>query len=294
MRLRKERRLRLACEFSSTQVVAARADASGAIDLSAVRALRPGALIPSLTGNNLLAAEVVKTVLQEAWSGVGGRRQDAVLVLPDAACRVVLLDFDGLPEKREEADAVVRFRLKKSLPFDVEKARVSWQAQRVADKLNVLAAVVLISVLEEYEGVVRAAGSSPGVVLPSMLASLGLVDAQRPTLAIKVDASTTGIAIVNQGAVLLIRTLDHSSEQPPQAVQLAEDVYSSLVFFQDSYGTRVDKILVGGTVEVGELEAALLEATGLRAEELTAVSPLASFASRQRVSLGAVAGALTN
>jgi type IV pilus assembly protein PilM len=284
----------LACEFSSSQVVAARADEAGAIDQSVVRTLRPGALAPSLTGSNLVGGEAVKTVLQEAWSGLGGRRRDAVVILPDAACRVVLLDFDALPEKREEADAVVRFRLKKSLPFEVEKARVSWQAQRVGDKLTVLAAVVLDSVLEEYEGLVRAVGGSPGVVLPAMLASLGLVEGSRATLAIKVDASTTSIAIVNQGAVLLMRTLDHASGKPPQGAQLAEDVYSSLVFFQDSYGPRVEKILVGGAVVVEELEAALLEATGVQAEELTAVRGLASYAGPQRAALGAVAGALAN
>ena len=38
-----------------------------------------------------------------------------IAVLPDAAVRVALLDFDSLPGKREEAEGVVRFRLKKSL-----------------------------------------------------------------------------------------------------------------------------------------------------------------------------------
>ncbi len=55
--------------------------------------------------------------------------RDVIGVLPDAAVRVVLLDFDTLPAKPEEAEGVVRFRLKKSLPFDVEKAKVSYHAQ---------------------------------------------------------------------------------------------------------------------------------------------------------------------
>ena len=43
--------------------------------------------------------------------------------------RVVLLDFDTLPSNPAEAEGVVRFRLKKSLPFDVDKAKVSYHAQ---------------------------------------------------------------------------------------------------------------------------------------------------------------------
>ena len=39
--------------------------------------------------------------------------------------------FESLPERRQEADAAVRFRLRKSLPFDIEKAALSFDAQRL-------------------------------------------------------------------------------------------------------------------------------------------------------------------
>ena len=72
--------------------------------------------------------------------------------------RVALLDFETLPNTREEAEAVVRFRLKKSLPFEVEKSRVSYHAQNTNDGVRVVAAVVLTSVLEDYEAAFRDAG----------------------------------------------------------------------------------------------------------------------------------------
>ncbi len=49
------------------------------------------------------------------------------VVVPDAAVRVLLLDFDQLPSKIAEALPVVRFRLKKLLPFDADTAAVSYQ-----------------------------------------------------------------------------------------------------------------------------------------------------------------------
>jgi type IV pilus assembly protein PilM len=52
-----------------------------------------------------------------------------IAILPDTSVRVVLLDFETLPAKRDEAEAVVRFRLKKSLPFDPADARISYHAQ---------------------------------------------------------------------------------------------------------------------------------------------------------------------
>jgi len=58
-----------------------------------------------------------REALREVLDEVAGRSKDVIAVLPDAAARVMLLDFDTLPPNAREADGVVRFRLKKSLPF---------------------------------------------------------------------------------------------------------------------------------------------------------------------------------
>jgi len=288
----KERRPRVACEMNATSVVAARAADGYLIDSSVVRSLPAGAISPNLAGSNILNREVARSTVQEAMSSLGNRGKEVVAILPDAACRVVLLDFDTLPDKKEDADAIIRFRLKKSLPFDVERTHFSWQAQPVNDKLMVLAAVTLSSVLEEYESLLREAGLSPGFVMPSILAALGQVDATVPTLIIKVDPTTTSIAIVDRDALLLVRTLDHPAGWTSAGTQLAEDVYPSLVFFQDTYGTKIEKILVSGLPSLEELNAALAEPSGLRAQELVSASRLGAGAGTERTVLGAVVGAL--
>ena len=100
-----------------------------------------------------------------------------IAIVPDAAVRVMLVEFDTLPSDHEEALGVVRFRLKKSLPFDVDKAKVSYHAQKVKDEVKVVAAVAMAGVLEDYENAFREAGFNPGVVLPSTLAAIGAADA---------------------------------------------------------------------------------------------------------------------
>jgi type IV pilus assembly protein PilM len=288
----KERRPRVACEFNATNVVAARATDGFMIESCAVRPLPAGAITPNLTGSNILNRDLVRSTVQDVMSMIGTRGKEAMAILPDAACRVVLMDFDTLPDKQEDADTIIRFRLKKSLPFDVERTHFSWQAQEVNDKLMVLAAVTMRSVLEEYESVLREAGLAPGFVMPSILAALGQVDATVPTLVIKVDPLTTSIAIVAQDSLLLIRTLDHPAGWTCEGTQLAEDVYPSLVFFQDTYGTKIEKILVSGVPSLEELNTALAEATGLRAQDLVSISRLGTSAMSERDVLGAVVGAL--
>ena len=48
-------------------------------------------------------------------------------MVPDAAVRVLMLDFDSLPAKVQEAMPIVRFRLRKLMPFEVDDAAVSYQ-----------------------------------------------------------------------------------------------------------------------------------------------------------------------
>src|SRR6266436_6023403 len=194
-----DRRPTLACEIAADRVLAGRAaDAGRMVEMASARELAPGSVVPDLMEANLRDGTAIRQAIESALGGVGGRSRDVIAILPDTSVRVVLLDFESLPTKRDEAEAVVRFRLKKSLPFDVDKAKVSYHAERATTGMRVIAAVALSSVIEEYESLFREAGYNPGVVLPSTLSALGATNGERPTLVLKVDSRTTSIAILAQ------------------------------------------------------------------------------------------------
>src|SRR5271154_604024 len=187
---------KLACEIAADRVLAGRVSERGDIvEMSAAGELSPGSVVPDLMEINLRERSRVASALRETLGQGSGRSRDVIAILPDAAVRVVLLDFETLPTNSQEAEGVIRFRLKKSLPFDVDKAKISYPTQTSTTGLRLIAAVALASVIEDYESLFREAGYTPGVVLPSMLAALGAAEANRPTLMVKVDARTTGIAI---------------------------------------------------------------------------------------------------
>jgi type IV pilus assembly protein PilM len=266
---------KLACEIAADRVLAGRfADNGGGLEACAARELAPGSVVPDLVEGNLRQADAVRAGIEEALGGVAGRSRDVIAVVPDAAVRVMLVDFDTLPSDHEEALGVVRFRLKKSLPFDVDKAKVSFHAQKVNDEVKVVAAVGLASVLEDYETAFRNAGFNPGVLLPSMLAALGAADGKRPTLVVKVDAHTTSIAILSNDQLQLFRTLENPRGVTITGEQLAEDVYPSVVFFQDTYRLNIERIYVAGLPESGGATPALRAQTGAEVQDLVAASQL--------------------
>jgi type IV pilus assembly protein PilM len=270
---------KLACEIAADRVLAGRVmEHGGGHEASAARELAPGSVVPDLVESNLRQRGAVREGIEAALGGVAGRSRDVIAIVPDAAVRIMLVDFETLPSDQEEALGVVRFRLKKSLPFDVDKAKVSYHAQKVRDEIKVVAAVALGTVIDDYEAAFKEAGFNPGIVLPSTLAALGAAEGKKPTLVIKVDAHTTSLAILNEDQLQLFRTLENSRGVTISGEQLAEEVYPSIVFFQDTYHLNIEQIYVSGLPESGGAAPALKAATGAEVADLVSYGQLGNSA----------------
>ena len=110
--------------------------------------------------------------------------------------------------------------------------------------------------------------------MPTMLAALGAADGARPTLIVKVDARTTSIAIIESDKLLLLRTLENARGVTISGEQLAEEVYPSVVFFQDTYHLNIERIFVAGLSDTSGAAPALRAQTGAEVQELVRSSQL--------------------
>ena len=258
----------LACEISADRVIAARAARMrDLVEAHTSRSLPAGAVTPSLGAANITDAPALTAVIAEALGTLAGRSRDVIAILPDAAVRVALLEFDQLPANQNEAAGVIRFRLKKSLPFDVEKATVSFHAWRHEQPIRVVASVMLTSVLEEYERVFVDAGYSPGVVIPSTLAALGALEAGGPALIVKVSPLATTLTIADRDQLRLFRTLESAAvNSDPE--RLVEEIHPSLVFYQDHYGAEIERVLIAGGASASSLRPAFGSQIEARIEDL--------------------------
>ena len=267
MALKPDPKPRLACEITSQNIIAARARSNaGGLDVHTVRRLDPDLVRPSLAAGNIANASELAQSLAGALSAVGGRKKDVIAIVPDAAVRVLLMDFDTLPEKPAEAEPIVRFRLRKSVPFDAEQAALSFQSYRKGETVKVLAAVTPREVREEYESAFRTAGYEPGFLIPSTLAALHGMEANRPTLLVKIDGNFISVAIGDQNELVFHRMLDVVPNR--SGATIADEVYPSIVFFEDNYSAKIERILLASSSNVEELKQALQEQTGVRPEIL--------------------------
>ena len=315
-------RPRLACEIAPEGVTSARAVLpDGPLESVARVPLAPGAVIPGLKPGNLADRVAVIAAVRRAFESIdvrpNSRGADLTVVIPDAAVRVLLLDFDALPPKLSEALPIVRFRLKKLVPFEVDDAMVSFQVMSsTRSNVRVLAVAIPRDILQEYETAVREAGFEPGAVLPSTLSALAGVGASEPSLV--VNAGTTGVttAITRDGVLLLHRSVDLQPAAagvdptvPAQLQQLSPDeityeiaqaISVAVAYFEDTLSTPPSTILSAGALSADMLRHVLSgngysEAEAVRVRELIDASAFGAGAvtgSIPRGSLAGVAGAL--
>jgi type IV pilus assembly protein PilM len=246
----------VAVELSTQGVLAAATPGPGQPPVFAFEPLPGGALLPGIGEQNLRAPELAANAIRTALGQVSPRTRAVTLVLPDTVVRVFFLDFDSLPAKAAEAIPVIRFRLRKMIPFEVEHAGVSYQVlTENKSECKVLAAVIPGPVLAEYEAAVREAGYEPGAVLPASMAALGAIDSPEPVLCANLSAVALTTSITTGDDLLLYRTLDLPEDPEQRLEEVRRGVSVAAAYYEDKLGAR-PRLLYYAGISAGGSSAA--------------------------------------
>jgi type IV pilus assembly protein PilM len=237
-----------AVEVAPEGVLAAALPGPGQTPVYAFQPLPEGTLMPGIGEPNLREPQAVADAIRSTLDQVSPRTHSVTLVVPDTVVRVFVLDFDSLPPKAAEALPVLRFRLRKMVPFDVEHAGLSYQMlMENEDECKVLAAVMPGQVLAEYEAAVRAAGYEPGAVLPSSLAALEAVDSLEAVLIAQLSSLALTTCIVNGQDLLLYRTLDLPSDPILRLQEVQRGIAVASAYYEDKLGASPRQLHYAGT-----------------------------------------------
>jgi type IV pilus assembly protein PilM len=227
----------VAVELSPLGVLAAASPGAGQSPVFAFEPLPDGALVPGIGEHNLRAPEIVANAMRAALGQVSPRTRAVTLVLPDTVVRVFVLDFDSFPSRAAEAIPILRFRMRKMLPFEVEHAGLNYQVLvENKSECRVLAAVLPGQILQEYEAAVRSAGYEPGAVLPTSLAALAAIDSPEPALAVNLGAVALTTSITTGEDLLLYRTLDLPEDPNLRLAEVRRDIAVAAAYYEDKLG----------------------------------------------------------
>jgi len=238
----------LAVEVAQDRVAAARWSRTGSLDGFAVESLPPGSVLPSAVEVNLPNVAAVKTAVANAFGRLRARDEEVALILPDPVIRVFVQHFDEFPRSDEEAIPILRWKLKKSVPFEADETLISYmrQAPREAG-VDIVTALARLRIVREYESLVEAAGLHPGVVLSASLAAISLLEDGKATLLARVSGSALTAAITRSGVLCSYRCTElpaRGADLTPQ--MLLEEIFPVAAYYQDTWQEGIQSVRVAG------------------------------------------------
>lgn len=240
----------IALEISPDRVAGARFHRAGSVSAFSEEPLPAGALVPSAIETNLVNQSALKSAVASVCNRLGVTDKDAyaALLLPDPVIRVFVQHFEDFPRTSQEAMPMLRWRLKKSVPFEVDETLLSYMRQAPrADGVDVVTAIARLRIIREYQALLEPLGLHPGVVLSSTLSAIALLDDRRPTLLARVSGTSLTTAIVREGVLAGYRCteLPVSAESVTPQV-LLEEVFPLAAYFQDTWQEGIQSVRLAG------------------------------------------------
>ncbi len=210
-------------------------------------------MTPSLNGVNVHDAEALAAAVRSVLERITPRPRRIALLLPDTVAKVSLLRFEKVPAKVQELEQLVRWQMRKAVPFRIEEAQVSWIEGTPLDgggrEFLVLAA--RRDLVQSYERAFDDAGVHAGIV---DIVSNNLVNA---VLATAPGAATGDWLLVHAApefATLIVvrngRAIFYRNRAAEGVAYGMEDlVHQTAMYFEDRLGgasfSRV--VLAGGS-----------------------------------------------
>ncbi|MCC6162970.1 MAG: pilus assembly protein PilM [Acidobacteria bacterium] len=269
----------LGLHLDAGRVTAVQVDRAGGatpvVRAVASAALPDGALVPSLTSTNILQRQAVVDALRAVVEQIGGRPRRVAVAIADTAAKVSLLPFEQVPAQVRDLEQLVRLQLRKSVPFPVEDAQVTWaRGGEHAGFITLVVTAMRRDLVEEYEQVCAEAGLQAGTIdLATFnvinLASFGAQGTALPgdSLLVHVTATYASIAVLRDGALIFFRTRPHDAAEP-----VVDVVHQTRMFYEDRLaGQGFARVLLVSGPDAPEREALARNLAGLFD---TRVSPL--------------------
>ena len=237
----------LAIEFAPDRVVAARWKGHS-VDEFTAETLPPAALVPSAVEPNVVNASALKSAMANIVSRLRARDHDVALILPDPVIRVFVQHFEEFPRSPQEAIPMLRWKLKKSIPFEADETVISYMRQPArAEGVDIVTALARLRIVREYEALAEAAGLFPGVILSSSLAAISLLGDKKATLLARVSGTALTTVIVRAGVLCGFRCTElpvHSGDITPK--MLLDEIYPVAAYYQDTWGECIGSVCLAG------------------------------------------------
>jgi hypothetical protein len=231
--------------------------------------------------------------LRALFEKAGIRPGKVSLVLPDNLAKLSLLTLPERPPSRKQLEELIRFKIRRGVPFKIADAMMSYQLLPSEGKgVSVFVALIRRALIERYEHALEAAGTRPGLIdlctpnlLNLMREKIEAAGKDGDVALINCAATYFSLAIVRQGRLVFFRckTYAMGNGQPGPVMELlSRELGYSLSYYEEKLaGSGLGTLFVrSAETPIEELH----EAVGaLEAGRVEPIDPVAGFDSVEGV-----------
>jgi len=268
------------------------------LDAGILAPFSPGTLQLSRREANVTNPQAFVAQVREAYLRLLTKEKSVSVSLPDATGRVMLLDLEARFKNREEGLDIIRWKLKKSLPFDISQVHLDYQtlAEKENGAVSLLVSLISRSVVTQYEDLLLSAGLEPKFL---DFTSFNLYRLFAPRL----EISENGAFVTYYGGAMTVLifyggvlSFYRTKETVGEAQNLYREVNSSFLVYNDRHpGQAVSEVFcMAGAADAEAFRSLVAEASGLEPVllDLDRMVSLGRGLGLDRAALHALAGAL--
>lgn len=221
----------------------------------------PLLVTPSLSVENISEPEKFKGAIKTLFNSASISGRHISVAIPDASVKTAFLEFEDIPKEREKITEIIKWNLKKTLPFPVDEAAVDYQITENPSGENrlykLIATVMRKTVLSQYENILKDLNFIADAIVPSSFAVYNLYHdllSDIPVCAV-VAAYKKRIAVMAQrrGKPHFYRSKEADDERHG-----LREILVSLDYYHDICGVMPDRIyLVDSGFETIDLKSGI-------------------------------------
>jgi hypothetical protein len=257
-----------ACELTPKHIIITGVNHTrDAIRASIASALPADTVASSYSEPNIRNADLVRSTMNQLLREAGFAGSEIAVVVPDDAVRIAFLTAENRSKKSEEQETFIRWKLKKTVPFDVDSAQIAYRilgSSVTSRAVDILVALSPRAIVEEYENLFDSLDIHAGIVIPSTLAALNLFNPPAgDSLILKLAPDCVTTTVFKDGRLQFYRRV-------ADAPSLYDAAYPTVMYYQDKLGgTGLRHLFVCGyDQDVGMTTSELQERLGLTVQRI--------------------------
>jgi hypothetical protein len=254
-----------------------------------IRPIPPGTVDPAFDRPNVAGAGALDAALKDAVRRLGSPAGGASLLIPETCVKTALLSFESLPASSEEREAVLRWRLAKTLPLKTADLRLSFDVFRADGGERAFCVLALGSVIQGYEQAFARAGLRLrliGLPTPHLLGLIPKAEAA-DVLVVNVEDDHLTLLAVCDGEIALFRVKAFASEAAPAEggpwAQAATEAANTIHFLEDREKKRVKAVWIRASGGPSPDGAALEERVGCPVRAVRFAAPAVTGSREQAI-----------